>query len=181
MKTDYQIEHEKTIAISLANEREKSSNDRFVLLILLSSLKLSWYLFFSLDVSSINPTPLFSYHLLSLSHFLFLSQYLLLNLTSLWSSSSHRKTRMRELERKALLAVKKTDAEIARMGRDDALRDIATEKVSALWRYSCSYSYSHSCVCSYSCSSSRSCFCSYSCSRSCFSSCSYCCCVSTYL
>ena len=39
---------------------------------------------------------------------------------------------MRELERKALLAVKKTDAEIARMGRDDALRDIATEKVSAL-------------------------------------------------
>ena len=33
MKTDYQIEQEKTIAISLANEREKSSNDRFVLLI----------------------------------------------------------------------------------------------------------------------------------------------------
>lgn len=29
MKTEYQLEHERTIAMSLANERERNSNDRF--------------------------------------------------------------------------------------------------------------------------------------------------------
>ena len=36
---------------------------------------------------------------------------------------------MRELERKALVLAKKTDSDMAKMGRDDALRDLAAEKV----------------------------------------------------
>ena len=36
---------------------------------------------------------------------------------------------MRELEKKALLLAKKTDSDMARMGRDDALRELAAEKV----------------------------------------------------
>ena len=43
---------------------------------------------------------------------------------------THRKARMRELERKALVLAKKTDSDMAKMGRDDALRDLAAEKVS---------------------------------------------------